>query len=610
MTSQLLGDCPELKLLVTSREPLHVRLEHVYPVPPLGLPPEGRGSASAAQYEGFEAIALFVERARMVRPDFHLDDDNAAAVVDICRRLDGLPLAIELAAARLRLLSPEALRDRLGRRLELLRSSSRDLPERQQTLRATIEWSYQLLESGEQRVFESLAVFVDADVSAVEAVVAATDPVATTEVDVIEALASLVEKSLVRQVDPPLGEPRLRMLETIHEYATERIDAGPLGPAVRRAHATYFADLAGRLRRDLVGTERDLAMGVMTTEAANMRVAMRFWTAESDLGQLTKLADSLLILNEARGLYHDTVELTTDLLTVLQRTTSTPELVGKEIAIRLVLARALMATQGLTPEVASAYEQVLNLFERGDQSRQQYWVLRGLASVYMLRTEFDKSQELGRRILALAEQEDDANMRIDGHLIYGANSAFGGDLKGGLAHLDAAIGLFGSGPARTSGSRVGNDPRVATLTTSGFGLWLVGPTRPGARACERGHRPRPPARPSLHLRLRPVPCRAAPLVAARAGPGTRPGRPRARDRRRVRLPDLGGGRHLPGGCCPGGDRPSRDRPGAASGRGWWRTRGSRHRRSSGRCSSSCRRVPASSGAVRPTVSGRSSLPSR
>ena len=377
MTAQLLDDCPEIKLLVTSREPLHVRREHVYPVPPLGLPPEGRAHASAAQYEGFEAIALFVERARMVRPDFHLDDENAAAVADICRRLDGLPLAIELAAARLRLLSPEALRDRLGHRLELLRSSSRDLPERQQTLRATIEWSYQLLEPGEQRVFETLAVFVDADVSAVEAVIAGIDQTADLEVDVIEALASLVEKSLVRQVDPPLGEPRLRMLETISEYAMERLDAGPFGPAARRAHATHYADLASRLRGQLVGTERDQAMTTMATEVGNLRVAWRFWTVESDLGQLTRLADSLLILNEARGWYHDTVELTTDLLSVLQRTTSTPELVGKEIAVRLVLARALMATQGLTPEVAEAYEQVLTLFERGDHLRQQYWVLRG-----------------------------------------------------------------------------------------------------------------------------------------------------------------------------------------------------------------------------------------
>jgi predicted ATPase/class 3 adenylate cyclase len=482
LTAELLDDCPEIKLLVTSREPLHVRREHIYAVPPLGLPPEARGRPSAAQYQGFEAIQLFVERARIVRPDFRLDDDNAAAVADICRRLDGLPLAIELAAARLRLLSPEALRDRLGRRLELLRSSSRDLPERQQTLRATIEWSYQLLEPGEQRLFGLLAAFADADVRGVEAVVAATDSSAATEVDVIEALASLVEKSLIRQVDPARGEPRLLMLETIREYASERLDAGPLGHEVRRAHATHFADLAGRLRRDLVGTERDRAMTEMTAEAGNLRVAWRFWIAESDLGQLTKLADSLLILNEARGWYHDTVELTTDLLAVLAGTTSTPELVGQEIALRMSLARALMATQGFTPEVAEAYERVMTLFESGRELRQHYSVLRGLASLYLLRTEFEKGRELGQRILDLAEQEDDPNMRIDGHLIVGSTLAFTGDLQEGLGHLDLAIGLFESSPARAVGSRMGNDPRVACLTTSAFSLWLAG--RPD-RAVER-----------------------------------------------------------------------------------------------------------------------------
>jgi predicted ATPase/class 3 adenylate cyclase len=483
MTAELLSDCPELTVMVTSREPLHVRIEHVYPVPPLGLPPPGRGRVSAAQLDGFESIELFVERARAVRPDFRLDDENAAAVADICRRLDGLPLAIELAAARLRLLSPEALRDRLGRRLELLRSASHDLPERQQTLRATIEWSFQLLEPGEQRVFESLAAFADADLAAVEAVVAATDAEAGIDVDVMEALASLVEKSLIRQVERPHGEPRLLMLETIREYAGERLDANPLGPPVRRAHATHYADLAARLRRDLVGTERDRAMATMTAEAENLRIAWRFWIAESDLGQLTKLSDSLMILNEARGWYHDTVELTTDLLAVLARTSSTPELVGQEVALRMSLARALMATQGFTPEVAEAYERVLTLFESGQELRQHYSVLRGLASLYLLRTEFDKGRELGARILALAEQEDDPNMRIDGHLVVGSTLAFTGDLQGGLAHLDAAIGLFESSPARAIGSRMGNDPRVACLTTSAFSLWLVGfPDRAVERA--------------------------------------------------------------------------------------------------------------------------------
>ena len=181
VTTELLDACPGVKLLVTSREPLHVRIERVYPVPPMGLPPAVRGRITAEQLSGVESILLFVDRARAVRPDFAVTDDNAPAVAEICRRLDGLPLAIELAAARLRLFSPEALRDRLGSRLELLRSATRDLPARQQTLRATIEWSYTLLDAGEQRLFERLAVFADADLRAIEAVVAATDAAVDTD---------------------------------------------------------------------------------------------------------------------------------------------------------------------------------------------------------------------------------------------------------------------------------------------------------------------------------------------------------------------------------------------------------------------------------------------
>src|SRR6478672_10407651 len=232
VTTELLDECPQMKLLVTSREPLHVRIEHVYSVPPLGLPPTVRHRVTAAELEPIESIQLFVDRARAVRPDFNVTDDNAAAVAEICRRLDGLPLAIELAAARLRLFSPEALRDRLGSRLELLRSAARDVPERQQTLRATIDWSYALLEAAEQRVFEGLAVFADADVRAIEAVAPnaageTSEAVADAPIDVLESLASLIEKSLVRQVDVAQGEPRVRMLETIREYAIEQLDRRP-----------------------------------------------------------------------------------------------------------------------------------------------------------------------------------------------------------------------------------------------------------------------------------------------------------------------------------------------------------------------------------------------
>ena len=201
--AQLLSDCPGLTILATSREALHVRAEQVYAVPPLALPPDGRGPLTANAVRDVAAVQLFVDRARVVRPDFELTDDNAAAVAEICRRLDGLPLAIELAAARLRLFSPEVLRDRLDDSLELLRGGPRDLPERQQTLRATMDWSYELLAPGERRLFEQLAVFADAEVSAIEAVADEVGAVDDEAIDVLDGLAGLVEKSLLRRVDAP-----------------------------------------------------------------------------------------------------------------------------------------------------------------------------------------------------------------------------------------------------------------------------------------------------------------------------------------------------------------------------------------------------------------------
>jgi hypothetical protein len=155
---------------VTSREALHVRGEHLFSVPPLSLPRAAPGHRSAAELAGCEAVQLFVERAQAVRADFRLTDENAAAVAEICQRLDGLPLAIELATARINLFSPEALRDRLGSRLALLRGGARHLPARQQTLRATIEWSFQLLEPGEQRLLELLSAFASTGFEAVKVV--------------------------------------------------------------------------------------------------------------------------------------------------------------------------------------------------------------------------------------------------------------------------------------------------------------------------------------------------------------------------------------------------------------------------------------------------------
>ena len=473
--AQLLRDCPQLIVLATSREALHVRAEHVYPVPPLGLPPAALTQASATQVEAYEAVQLFIDRARAVRPDFRLTDDNAAAIAEICRRLDGLPLAIELAAARLGLFSPDVLRDRLGDRLGLLRSGPRDLPERQQTLRATMDWSYELLEPGEQRLFEFLAVFADAGFGAIEAVATDVGTVDGLALDVLDGLAGLAEKSLIRQVAQPGGEPRVAMLETIREFAADRLDQRPdFGSRARRAHATHFADLALRLRGELTGNQRETALATMTADVANLRIAWAHWVAAGNLEPLDKLADSLLILNDARGWYHDTVGLTSDMLSVLGQSASSPDRISQEIALRTSLARALMATRGVTQEVEDAFTSAVELFERGADIRQQFSVLRGLASLYVFRGQLDQAAQLGHEILALGASEHDSRMLIDGHLLVGTKLMTVDDLGRGLQHLDEAIALSKNLPAQARTMRVGNDPRVACYTTSAFTLWLQG----------------------------------------------------------------------------------------------------------------------------------------
>jgi adenylate cyclase len=265
------------------------------------------------------------------------------------------------------------------------------------------------------------------------------------------------------------------MLETIREYATEQLDRRPEAADVQRAHATYYAELGGTLRGDLFGEDRETALSTMTAELGNLRAAWRYWVGQSDLGRLGQLVQTLLAHNEAQGWYRDTVELTRDLLGVLDRTTTTPKLVDKEIGLRVSLAHAMMATQGFTAEVADTYASALDLFEGGAGStRQQFSVLRGLASVYLLRTEFEKGTELGRRILAMAEAENDPSMAVDGHLIVGSTVAFVGRPREGLEDLEAGIRLFEASTARPLGFRVGNDPRVATLTTSAFVHWMLG----------------------------------------------------------------------------------------------------------------------------------------
>ncbi len=277
IVADLVAAGPCLKILVTSRSPLHVYGEHELPVPPLALP-DARGPAGVEELSRNEAVALFVQRSAAVKPDFALTRERAADVAEICRRLDGLPLAIELAAARVKLLSPAAMRARLESRLQLLTGGARDLPARQQTLRGAIDWSHELLNEAEQKLFRRLSVFAGG--CTLEAAEAVCDAMSDLGMDVLDGMASMVDKSLLQQVEPARGESRFLMLETIREYARERLASSGDEPMARRAHAAYCLVLAEEEGSEAGASEAAARLDRFESEHDNFRAALD-WLSET-----------------------------------------------------------------------------------------------------------------------------------------------------------------------------------------------------------------------------------------------------------------------------------------------------------------------------------------
>jgi predicted ATPase len=280
VVADLVGACPGLTVLVTSRAPLRLGGEHQFPVTPLPLP-EATSLAESDVPSHSPAVELFRQRARAVTPGFELTAANAATVAQICRRLDGLPLAIELAAARITLFPPKVLLDRLDRRLQLLGRGARDLPERQQTLRDAISWSYDLLDDSEQILFRRLAVFAGGcTLEAAEAVCGSgTD--SPEERSVLEMVASLVENSLLvsgSEASERLKykEPRFTMLETIREYAAERLESSREAEEIQRAHALYYLALAEATQPEASAHMLKEWLAILEEEHDNLRVALRW----------------------------------------------------------------------------------------------------------------------------------------------------------------------------------------------------------------------------------------------------------------------------------------------------------------------------------------------
>ncbi len=307
----LLSFCPSLSILVTSRAVLRISGEYEFTVPPLAVPDLSH-STTDEDLAQVATVRLFVERAQAIQPGFQLTPVNVRAIAEICARLDGLPLAIELAAARIKLLPPQALLKRLSHRLEVLTGGVRDLPNRQQTLRNTIQWSYDLLSAQEQHLFRRLSVFVGgSSLQAAEAVaqaVAHTDTAGIHQAtEVLEGIVSLLDKSLLQQTELEGEEPRLMMLETIREYGLTCLQACGELEATRRAHALYYLQLAEEAAAYSFSAEAGRWFELLEREQENMRAALE-WTmarqdedAESDIEIAVRLDWALWRFWSVRG---------------------------------------------------------------------------------------------------------------------------------------------------------------------------------------------------------------------------------------------------------------------------------------------------------------------
>lgn len=411
LLTELLTAAPRLKLLVTSREVLHLYAERELSVPPLGLPDPAK-LPGLAQLTCYEAVALFVERARALKSDFELNEANARAVAEICLALDGLPLAIELAAARTKLLPPEALLARLtgnlGMRLKLLTGGARDLPARQQTLRNAIDWSYGLLSTEEKKLFAKLGIFAGgAAFEAVEVLCADDYP----PIDVLNGLASLVDKSLIRQAEnQPNGESRFGLLQILREYAQERLaESGGLEIA-RRRHAEYYLELAERSEEELKGAQQTVWLDRLETEHDNFRAALE-WGLEnslldggSELAPLEialRMAGALARFWEMRGHLSEGRERLTTLLQAL---------IDREQFPMPVLAKTLLSIGRLTylqGDYAAAkprFEESLELYRQLEDKANILVALKCLGDVAMRQSEYNVAKALFEESLALSQE--------------------------------------------------------------------------------------------------------------------------------------------------------------------------------------------------------------
>jgi predicted ATPase/class 3 adenylate cyclase len=400
--TELLAGAPELKVLATSRAPLGLYGEHEFPVPPLSMPDLKR-PPSLERLTQYEAVELFVERAQAVKPDFEVTNESAPAVAEICVRLDGLPLAIELAAARIKMLPPKAMLHRLTSRLKLLTGGARDLPERQRTLRATIEWSHTLVDEGERMLFARLAVFSGG--RTLEAIEAICDAEGDLPVDAFDGISSLLDKSLLRQEEgPPNGEPRFVMLETIHEFAREKLGQSAEAEQIKRFHAQYFLTLAEEAYPEFKGANQLQWLDRLEAEHDNMRAALSWALERKEAEVALRLGGALWWFWLKRGYHSEGRRWLEDALAIDGR--------GSPASRAMALAGVgyLASDQGDLDRAKEACEEGLELLaheETREAREAKLWLLGFLGGVALEREDYRQATELSEESLTLSREMSD-----------------------------------------------------------------------------------------------------------------------------------------------------------------------------------------------------------
>ena len=430
VVANLLGGS-EVELLVTSRAPLRVQGEHEYLVPTLLLPDHSQRTNAAALGTN-EAVVLFVDRARAVRPDFELTDAIAPIIAEICARLDGLPLAIELAAARIKVLPPAALLSRLERRLPLLTGGRRDAPERQRTLRDTIAWSYDLLAPEECELFLRLGVFVGG--WTIEAAEAVANPEGN--LDVLGGLTSLVEMSLVR-LDETESEPRFRMLETIREYAVDRLTEADEDAAIRERHATFYLDFAEAAEPELVRANQVEWLDRLAADGPNITAALGWLLEQNRIDEGLRLSVAMRFFWLRRAPFGEGSRWLTAFL----------ERPADGVSPR-TRARALAAAGsfnhrlGRLDETRTLYRDALTLFREAGDLIGEARLLRNLASVAIDLGEFEEAESLLTESRAVADRNGNPRSVADVVGLSGTLAFAQGDYDQASARLKEASDRF------------------------------------------------------------------------------------------------------------------------------------------------------------------------